>query len=79
MFAFNDSLTAFHSPALSGMSLGPRRLAGSSATLSAGKPERSVSSGGHPVNPDAAFFEQEGQPVDRRMDHDLAWLVEEFI
>ncbi len=74
-----DSLILFHSPGFKGKFAGPRRLAGSSAALSAERPERSSGPRGHPVELHAAGLEQERQPVERRMDHDLAGLVEEFI
>ena len=31
------------------------------------------------MNPDVRLLQEEGQPVDRRMDHDLARLVQELI
>ena len=79
LFASNESLTPFHWPAFNGIGLGPRWLAGSSAELSAGKPERSFP----PMVIQWIFtplsLKQEGQPVDRRMDHDLARLVEKLV
>ena len=73
------TLTAFHCARLERDRLGPAAVARLLGRVVGGQAGPIAAAGRDPVDLDALGLEQEGHPIDRRVHHDLAGLVEELV